>query len=89
METNTGPSPTDARTENRAARWSLVLGVLSVPAAMVTVGALTGAVAIVQGVKGVRHAQQGAGQQGMAIAGLVLGAIAIAMVVLYYTVGND
>lgn len=74
--------------ENRAARRSLLLGVISVPGAMVTIGAVTGIVAIAQGITGIKEAGRGAGRRGQAIAGVLLGVIAVAMVVLYYTVGN-
>lgn len=85
----TSPVVKSTRVENRAARRSLLLGVISIPAAMVTIGALTGLVAIAQGVTGIKHANDGEGRPGQAIAGVVLGVIAVAMVVLYYTVGND
>lgn len=82
--------PTSAtQSGNKAARRSLILGIISVPAAMVPIGALIGIIAVAQGIAGIRDAGRGAGRGGQAIAGLVLGVIAIAMVVLYYTVGND
>jgi len=74
--------------DNRDARRSLILGVISVPAAMVAIGALTGVIAIVLGITGWREARNGAPRGREAIGGIALGVIAVTMVVLYFTVGN-
>jgi hypothetical protein len=67
-------------------RWSLILGVLSLPLSMVTIGAATGAVAVYLGALALRapRAEEKAWQ---AVVGCVAGALALFGVAGYY-LGN-
>ena len=72
------PEPTTPHDENTAALYSLFCGVIAVPTAFIWVGALFGAMAIILGRAGLRRADA-EGRRGMAIAGIVLGVIAIVL----------
>ena len=76
------PDPTDPADENSAALYSLFCGILAIPTAFLFgIGALFGVLAIVLGRAGLQRAAEGQGRQGLAIAGVALGAVAIVLAV--------
>jgi hypothetical protein len=70
--------------DNRPAVQSLVLGLVSIPAAFAFgVGALLGIAAVVLGVRGIRIAREGGGRKRSAVIGIVGGTIGFLLVLLY------
>lgn len=80
---------TQAAASNRPALWSLISGIVSIPAlALFGSGGFIGLGAVVLGVLGIRRARQGDGRIAFAIAGIVLGTISVLVIVGYFISGD-
>jgi hypothetical protein len=76
--------PTSPAGENSPALYSFFCGLIAVPAAFLFgLGVIFGAAALILGRLGLQRANAGEGRRGWAIAGIVLGAIAILLVLGY------
>ena len=74
---------------NRTALWSLVCGIVSVPAlAAFGAGGFIGLAAVVLGAFGIRRARQGAGRLALAIVGVLLGTLSVLVIAGYFISGD-